>query len=97
MSATVARCQFHLARARQLVDALRERAALETLSPIRPATTLATSLRVLTQEIDLALAELEAAERRGARRYGTCTLCGGLGGAHVASCQDSPVRREVRT
>jgi hypothetical protein len=91
MSATVARCQFHLARARQLVDALRERAALETLSPIRPATTLATSLRVLTQEIDLALAELEQADRR----YGTCRICGGMGGAHLIHCVHSPVQRQA--
>jgi hypothetical protein len=48
--ASQARCQFHLARARALVDALRARAALEVLAPLKPATTLATSQLALASK-----------------------------------------------
>jgi hypothetical protein len=48
------RAAFHLARAKRLVDALTEQAALETLLPPRKSATLVTSLRVLKDKIELA-------------------------------------------
>lgn len=59
MSAETMRARFHLDRARGLVNALAERAAIETLAPLKPATTLATSLRVLREEIDRAVLALD--------------------------------------
>ena len=58
---------FHVAQARMLIGALEELARVQTLMPIPRANTLVTSLRVAREELDAALEELEAADRREVR------------------------------
>jgi len=50
-----------------LAVALEELVQLQTLLPPRKANTLVTSLRVIREELDAALEELEAADRREVR------------------------------
>jgi hypothetical protein len=49
-----ARARFHLERAVGLLKALETIASVETLAPLRPATMLFTSLRVMREELALA-------------------------------------------
>jgi len=50
-----------------LAVALEELVQLQTLLPPRKANTLCTSLRVIREELDAALKELEASDRREVR------------------------------
>jgi len=58
---------YRIAQARMLAVALEELVQLQTLLPPRKANTLCTSLRVIREELDAALEELEAADRREVR------------------------------
>jgi hypothetical protein len=63
-STSTARAAFHIGRSRQLTVALEELIALQSLLPPKKATTLCTSLRVIREEMDLALAALRGGGAR---------------------------------